>query len=111
MRLLISSLLAVFLLVGLARHAGQFLVIDQSERSDVMVVLDEDENDQRYQRALELLQEGYASELVVDERSDLRKFGRSPAVLEQEFIDRSAGPLRKNIHVCPRVRNRLRRKR
>jgi len=101
MRLLISAVFAVFLLVGLARHAGQFLVINQPERSDVMVVLDGDENDQRYQRALELLQEGYASELVVDKRSDLQKFGRTPATLEQEFIDRSAGPLRSNIRVCP----------
>src|SRR5262252_1321155 len=101
MRWLIGVALAVFGLAALANHAGPFLVIDQPERSDLLIVLDGDENDQRYQRALELLQEGYGSEMVVDERSDLRKFGRTPVALEQEFIDRAAGPLRKNIRVCP----------
>ena len=101
MRWLIGVALVVFGLAALVSHAGPFLVIDQPERSDLLIVLDGDENDQRYQRALELLQEGYGSEMVVDERSDLRKFGRTPVALEQEFIDRAAGPLRKNIRVCP----------
>jgi hypothetical protein len=84
--------LAVVLLAALAKRVGPFLVIDPTEGSDVLVVLDGDENDERYQRALELLREGYGSELLVDERSDLRIFGRTPVALEQELIDRSVGP-------------------
>ena len=55
-------LLLAFLLF--ARFAGSMLVRDHPEKSDVIVVLAGDSQDERYRRGMELLRAGYARHLA-----------------------------------------------
>jgi uncharacterized SAM-binding protein YcdF (DUF218 family) len=102
MRFLLKAGLAfcfiVMILLGL-RHAGQALVVNQPQPSDVILLLAGDENDTRYWKGMELLRTGYAPRMLVDARADWVSYGRSPAELTEEFIRRSAGGL--TVHVCP----------
>ena len=102
MRFLLTAGLAfcliVLILLGL-RHAGQALVVNQPQRSDVILLLAGDENDTRYWKGIELLRAGYAPRMLVDARADGVSYGRSPAELTEDFIRRSAGGLA--VHVCP----------
>src|ERR1700693_4839850 len=90
--------LIVLILLGL-RHAGQALVVNQPQRSDVILLLAGDENDTRYWKGIELLRTGYAPRMLVDAGADGVSYGRSPAELTEEFIRHSAGGLA--VHVCP----------
>jgi uncharacterized SAM-binding protein YcdF (DUF218 family) len=102
MRFLLKAGLAlcviVLILLGL-RHAGPALVVNQPQRSDVILLLAGDEDDIRYWKGIELLRSGYAPQMLVDARADAISYGRSPAELTGDFIRRSAGGLA--VHVCP----------
>lgn len=104
MRLLTKAALAFAVLVvavfGL-RQAGPALVINRPQRADVILVLAGDSNDQRYWRGIGLLRAGYAGQVLVDAHSDSIAYGRSPAQLQQEFIDRTTGDLPGRVRVCP----------
>jgi hypothetical protein len=47
-------------------HAGTFLIIDNPEHSDIIVVLSGDSGDLRFLHALNLLQNGYSQEPILD---------------------------------------------
>ena len=96
---LVLALLAL-VVFGL-RRAGPALVVDQPQRSDVILVLAGDGNDVRYWKGIELFHAGYAPRVLVNARADTIAFGRSPAQLETEFIQRSAPDLA--VRVCPTV--------
>jgi len=102
MRFLIKAGLAfiaiVLILLGL-RHAGPALVVNQPQRSDVILLLAGDVGDTRYWKGIELLRSGYAPRMLVDARVDAVSYGRTPAELTEDFIQRSAGGL--PVHVCP----------
>src|SRR5450759_2085923 len=102
MRFLIKAGLA-FCVIGLIllglRHAGPALVVNQPQRSDVILLLAGDVNDTRYWKGIELLRAGYARVMLVDARVDAVSYGRTPAELTEDFIRRSAGGLA--VHVCP----------
>ena len=83
------------------RNAGSILVIDEPKTSDVLVVLNGDQNDRRYYRGLELLAEGMAGSMLVDGRTDVIKYGHTDAEQLARFIDESAGPQKEKVHVCP----------
>ncbi len=85
----------------LFRQAGSFLVINQPQRSDVILVLAGDENDQRFWKSVEMLRAGYAPQAVIDARTDIVVFGRSPAQLEAEFIQKTVPDL--PIRMCPTI--------
>ena len=90
--------LIVLILLGL-RHAGPALVVNQPQRSDVILLLAGDENDTRYWKGIELLRTGYAPRMLVDAHADGISYGRTPAELTEDFIRRSAGGLA--VHICP----------
>jgi uncharacterized SAM-binding protein YcdF (DUF218 family) len=88
----------VLTVLGL-RHAGQALVVNQPQRSDVILLLAGDAGDTRYWKGIELLRTGYAPRMLVDARVDAVSYGRTPAELTEDFIRRSAGGLA--VQVCP----------
>lgn len=90
--------LIVLILFGL-RHAGPALVVNQPQPSDVILLLAGDVDDSRYWKGIDLLRAGYAPRMLVDARADAISYGRSPAELTEDFIQRSAGGLA--VHVCP----------
>ncbi len=81
--------------------AGRFLVVNMPEKSDVLVVLAGDHNDLRYKRGLQLLADGYAELMLTDANSGSVTFGRTQVELDQEFVQRTAGPLIDRVKVCP----------
>lgn len=92
---------AVIVLLWFVPRSGAFLVRDQPEKSDVLVVLAGDLNDDRLNRGLELLRAGYGGTLLVDASADVRLFGRNYAEMAQEYAPRQAGPLAAQVKVCP----------
>jgi DUF218 domain len=91
-------LLAFFLF---ALFAGRLLVRDHPEKSDVIVVLAGDSQDQRYRRGMELLRAGYGEHLFLDAASDSSYFGHSPAEYAENFLKQDAGDMSAKVHVCP----------
>jgi uncharacterized SAM-binding protein YcdF (DUF218 family) len=94
----LSFFVILLILLGLY-HAGPALVVNQPQRSDVILILAGDANDTRYWKGIELLRAGYAPRMLVDARADTVSYGRTPVELTEDFIRRSAGGLA--VHVCP----------
>ena len=67
------------LVLILFRNSGSFLVVDNRERSDAIVITQADSLDLGYWMGLHLLAEGYGRELLLDARTDRMFFGRSQA--------------------------------
>src|SRR5579859_718245 len=97
-RNLFLLLLLAFLLF--ARFAGSMLVRDHPEKSDVIVVLAGDSQDERYRRGMELLRAGYARHLLLDASSDSRYFGRTPAKYAEAFLKQDAKEMSSQVSVC-----------
>src|ERR1041384_6340040 len=83
-RILFLVLLLAFFVF--ARFAGRMLVRDHPEKSDVIVVLAGDSQDERYRRGMELLRAGYARHLLLDASSDSHYFGHTPAEYAEAFL-------------------------
>lgn len=88
-------------LLWVARGAGPYLSVNNAVRSDAILVLAGDSNDQRYMTGLSLLQKGMARDLFLDSPTDLRLYGRTPAEMAADFIQKTAGPDLPHVHVCP----------
>ncbi len=97
---LFLSLVLVATFVYLAAHGGRWLVVNEPQKSDVILVLSGDHNDRRYWTALALLRAGYGREVVIDENSDVLEYGRSPLELRADFISRTAPDLQSRIRIC-----------
>jgi uncharacterized SAM-binding protein YcdF (DUF218 family) len=98
MRLL--RFLAMFLLAFLAAAvlSGPFLVVDEPQKSDVILVL-AGGNDLRPQRAFELLEEGFATHLLLDVPDGEPIYGVSELDLAKQWLaSRSHG---QEMQVCP----------
>jgi DUF218 domain len=95
-RLVVLAIVCVLL----ARKAGEFLVVEHLHPADVIVVLAGDNNDVRYSRALELLRQGYAPRILLDESEDNRWFGHTVADLTRQFIAQDAA-IAQQVSVCP----------
>jgi uncharacterized SAM-binding protein YcdF (DUF218 family) len=98
-RLVFAGLM--FALLVFALFAGRLLVRDHPEKSDVIVVLAGDSQDQRYRRGMELLRAGYAGHLFLDAASDSSYFGHSPAEYAENFLKQDAGDMSSRVQVCP----------
>lgn len=96
--LFLVLLLAFFLF---AIFAGRLLVRDHPEKSDVIVVLSGDSQDQRYRRGMELLRAGFGDRLLLDAPSDSSYFGHSPAEYAENFLKQDAGDVLSRVQVCP----------
>src|SRR5690242_15730724 len=99
MRLALSAV-ALTLLVILFRSTGSFLVVDNRQKSDAMVITQGDSLDAQYWAALRLLNAGYSRELLLDARTNLMLFGRRQTELADEFIKRTAGAAAGRVRVC-----------
>ena len=95
-------LLGVILLVILLFFvtSGSFLVVNQPERADLMVVL-AGETERRPERALELFTQGYAPKILIDVPASNVIFGHNLLQLAQEYV-RSL-PQAQSVELCPIV--------
>ena len=99
MRLWISViLLLAALLIALAGHAGNALVVDAPQRSDVIVVL-AGETDRRPARAVQLLDQGYSSRVLIDVPAEARVFGFTEVQLAAKYAE--GLPEHASVRICP----------
>ena len=96
-------LLLVAVLLGAT--AGWFLMKDNAQRSDAIVVLEGGAGDARYLKGLDLLRSGYGQVLFLDARTDVRKYGHTPAEWAAAYIKESAGEFGDRVRVCPTSEN------
>jgi len=80
-------------------RSGRYLVVNQPERSDVIIVLAGDHNDRRYWRGLNLLREGFGQHLVVDVPGG-QIYGRTYSEYATDFVERSAGDQKAQVSLC-----------
>lgn len=86
-------LILVLLVLWLVGRSDRFLVVDQPQKADVIVVL-AGETDKRPARGLELLREGLASKLVLDVPGDARVYDTTYVELAQRWAGSSRRALR-----------------
>jgi uncharacterized SAM-binding protein YcdF (DUF218 family) len=96
-RRLVLILLAAIGLI--ATRAGSWLVINDPQHSDVMVVLAGDFGDIRFQHGLGLLRDGYAQQLVLD-APDWVRYGRTEFDRARVYVRDAAPDKLTQIHVC-----------
>ena len=94
LRILILVLLAAWLMA----RCDRFLVVDAPEKSDVILVL-AGETDKRPARALELLQQKYAKNVILDVPADDRIFGTTAEELARKWA--VSLPQSSEVSVCP----------
>ena len=83
------------------RSSGRFLVVDNREKSDVILITQGDSLDASYWMGLHLLTDGYGRELLVDARTNRLFFGRTQSEWAGEFISKTATGLPGRVKVCP----------
>ncbi len=81
---------------------GGFLIVNNPEKSDAVVVLGGDAADQRYWRGMDLLRAGYAHHMIVDATTGIT-YGHSYVDLAKEYVAQTAGPYAAQVSVCPIV--------
>lgn len=91
-------LVLLFVFIVLGSQAGRFLVVDEPQRSDAIIVL-AGETTVRPERALELLRQGMATRLFIDVESRDVVFNEKLTDIAQRFVD--AQPERDRISICP----------
>jgi DUF218 domain-containing protein len=97
---LLRLLIPLLLLAALASQAGRFLVVDDPQKSDAIVVL-AGETGVRPARGLELLRRGMAPHLFLDVVARDQVFDRPLTDLAQQYANRLPDATR--ISVCPLV--------
>lgn len=99
MRKLWTALAAGFLLVALLLNtSGAFLVVNNPQHADVIVVL-AGETDRRPARALELLRAGYAPRVLLDVPAAAKIYDRQTIDVAQNYV--SGLPDHGKIAICP----------
>ena len=83
------------------RNSGNFLVVDNREKSDAILITQSDSLDAAYWIGLHLLTDGYGHELLIDARTDRIFFGRSQAEWAGDFISKTATNFPGQVKVCP----------
>jgi hypothetical protein len=91
--LILAIILAGFFLLG-----ARILVVDSPEHADVILVLAGD-TQVRPQHALQLLQQGYAPNLILDVSEQERVFNWTVAELARHWI--GSLPLSRQMSICP----------
>jgi len=82
----------------LAANSAKFLVLDQPEKSDAILVLAGD-TDQRPARALELLNQGYAPYVVLDVPAEAKVYDSTYLQIAQSWA--ATQPQASAIEICP----------
>jgi len=84
--------------VALGATSGRFLVVNQPRKSDVIVVV-AGETDRRPARGLELLEQGYASRLILDVPAEARIYQWNQLEIARKYVD--GLPEANSITLCP----------
>jgi uncharacterized SAM-binding protein YcdF (DUF218 family) len=92
--------LAAALVFFLLSRAGSFLVVDDPQRSDVIVVLEGSGDTPGYFRALHLKREGYAAKVLLNANVNAEIFGKTEAELARQYLDRIG---QQATEICPTV--------
>ena len=95
--ILVIAVLAVCAFIFL--QPGKFLIVNNAEKSDAIVVLGGDSADQRYWRGMDLLRAGYARHMFVDATTGVA-YGHSFVDLAKEYIGQTAGANASQVSVC-----------
>lgn len=93
--------IGLILLVLAFRNSGNFLVVDNREKSDAIVTTQGDSLDAAYWLGIHLLSEGYGRELLIDARQNQIFFGRNQAEWARDFIQKTASGVSGQAKVCP----------
>jgi uncharacterized SAM-binding protein YcdF (DUF218 family) len=91
---------AAFLLIFVLSRAGSFLVVDDPQRSDAIVVLEGSQDTPGYARALKLQSEGYAPRVLLNASSSDVIYGRTEEDLAREYLNRNGDH---STEICPTV--------
>jgi uncharacterized SAM-binding protein YcdF (DUF218 family) len=87
----------VFILLVIAfyllAHAGSFLIVNDPQHADVIVVLDGE-----WPHAVQLQREGYAPRILLDVAVNHMIYGRSEGDLAQEFLEKEKPQA---MEICP----------
>lgn len=95
---ILIGILLCALFVGLATKAGSFLLVDEPQRSDVVLVL-AGETKQRPQLALQLLSQGYGRTILLDVPIDSTVYEFTQIQLAQKYISDLPQPA--SVSICP----------
>jgi uncharacterized SAM-binding protein YcdF (DUF218 family) len=99
MRKLCAALIAGLLLaVLLPSTSGAFLIVNDPQKSDVIVVL-AGETDRRPARGLELIRQSYAPRLLLDVPQAAKIFDRDTIDIAQNYVEKL--PEHERIAICP----------
>ena len=99
MKLLIVSAVVVLVCALFLLQPGGYLIVNNTEKSDAIVVLGGNQVDGRYLHALELLRAGYGHHLILDTLAG-EVYGHANSELAKEFIARTAGENASQISIC-----------
>ena len=94
----IRLVILVLLLLWIVSRSGMFLVIDEPQKADAILVL-AGETDRRPARALALLTQGYAPRLVLDVPADAKVYDSTYLQIAERWA--SGQPQSQSISVCP----------
>jgi hypothetical protein len=99
--IIVVLLVLGIILISSILHLGSFLVVENLQPSDAILVLAGDVNDKRYERGIELLRSGYGEEMFVDASDDFTLYGHTYADWARQFVAENSGDVRPRVHVCP----------
>jgi len=99
MKTLIIAAVLILICVLLFLQPGDYLIVNDPEKSDAIVMLAGDQVDLRYWRALELLRGGYGHHLLVDTGTG-QVYGQPYSELAAGFIARTAGENASQVSLC-----------
>jgi hypothetical protein len=86
------------LLVEFAAHAGSVLIVDNAQRSDVILVL-AGETDRRPARGLQLLDAGYGRRVIIDVPAAADTYGFTHVDLAKHYVQQL--PQADSVEICP----------
>ena len=99
-RFLVIVLILILIAVVFFVKAGSYLVVNNPQKSDAIVVLAGDEADDRYFRGLKLLRQGYGRNMLLDATTTIT-YGHSYTELAADLVARTAGQDASRVVVCP----------
>ena len=102
MKFLIILLIVALVVCTIVFVRGNFLIVNNPEKSDAVIVLGGDSADQRYWRGMELLRAGYARHMFVDATTGIT-YGHSFVDLAKDYVAHTAGANAAQVSVCPIV--------
>jgi DUF218 domain len=100
-RLVGALLVGIVLLILCFFYLGSFLVVENLQPSDAILVLAGDVNDKRYDRGIELLRRGYGEQMLLDASEDFTVYGHTYADWARQFVAESSADVSARVRVCP----------